>query len=224
MKPGPVLSKKRLRHAAKMVKALYARLNPYSRIVFLLKIIIPVAGLSLFSFIMILPNLRRMQVQITVPRLDRDTGITFSIIEGRITGQGENGETFEIIASDFRENRQAATMFFHELYGRLTRPDETWLSLSAVDGVFNRDEQHFLLTGNVEVQDGEGIKIETERAEVDLTTNSVSGNVPVRVSAPFGFATGDSYKFIMHYSYRFFGRVEGRVNTDSLEAANRRRR
>ena len=207
-----------------MTRVTYARLNPYSRVVFLMKVIIPVVAFGLFSFVMIFPNLSRIKVQINVPRLDKENDISFSIHEGRISGQGAKGETFEVTASDFRENNKESTMLFSDISGRVVRPDDSWMDISGRDGLYDKNLKKFLLTGNVEVNDGDDVKIQTDKAEVDIGANTVTGDLPVKASTPFGFVTGASYKFIKDDAYKFFGRVEGRINSDKLEAATRKKK
>jgi len=217
-------ARKRVVRGMRLAKTAYARLNPYSRIVFLLKIIIPVAAVSLFAFVMIWPSVSGLKVKVNVPKLDKANDITFTVSEGRVAGQGAKGEKFEITASDFRENRKDETMFFKDLSGRLIRPDESWLDISGRDGIYNRSLQKFVLAGNVRVVDGDSMEIQTDKAEVDIDANTVEGNVPVRASTPFGFITGSAYKFVKDDTYRFLGRVEGRIDSDKLEAGKRRRK
>jgi len=115
-------------------------------------------------------------------------------------------------------------MFFSDISGRLIRPDESWMDISGRDGMYDKNLKKFLLSGDVEVNDGDDIKIQTNKAEVDIDANTVAGNMPVKASTPFGFVTGASYKFVKDDTYRFFGRVEGRINSDKLEAASRRKK
>jgi lipopolysaccharide export system protein LptC len=78
--------------------------------------------------------------------------------------------------------------------GDITLNSGVWLSLTANEGTYRKQEQALDLEGKVNLFHDGGYEILTERAHIDLVGNSAEGNDPVTGQGPDTELSGEGFR------------------------------
>ncbi len=161
----------------------------YSRFVGWMKILLPSAAGFLLFLIVVLPMFRGQddRFRIGINLLEETTADTLNMTNARYYGTDDKGQPFSVTASNVRERPNDDPSV--DLVGPqadISLTDGTWLSISASQGIYNRDEQLLDLSGNVSLYQDQGNEFHTLSAHIDLEKGEASGDEPVSSQGPFG--------------------------------------
>lgn len=168
---------------------LFELLPRRSRFIFLSKLVIGALVIGLFGTMVILPMFQ-----------DDENGmrIAFSPSEGqggddkqpvmmnpKFQGVDDENQPYTVTAERARQVYDQ-DIVMEKLSADLTMNDQSWLSLSADDGLLKMKEQMLFLTGNVQMFRDDGYELKTEEMRVNIETGEAFGEKPIRGQGAMG--------------------------------------
>ena len=170
----------------------------YSRMVRLLKILLPLIAGGLIVLAGIWPHLNRVEQQ-----LGQVTSASEAILQDNLQVRMENARfigadskkrPYTITASQAIQLEGAPNdperVQLVQPQADITLSDGTWLALTASTGLFQVSDNQLHLNGAVNVFHDKGYEIVTTSASVDLEAGTAKGDAPVRGQGPFGLLNG----------------------------------
>lgn len=167
----------------------------YSRVVALLKVVLPLTALAILSTVFLLA--RTPDIEQTIPYADVDIGALAR--EPRISGPdfsgvATDGTGLQVVANSARPDPQNPARFRAEgIEGQIDTPAGTQIRLSAVAAEIDTEAGTAALTGDVmiETSNGYGVRTEGFTARLDTTRSESTGAVDVMT--PFGHMTAGQF-------------------------------
>ncbi|MDA0653868.1 MAG: LPS export ABC transporter periplasmic protein LptC [Proteobacteria bacterium] len=170
----------------------------YSRFVGLMKLVLPAFALGLVVLIAAWPGRFgggegfRMSFADLAPDPDGALGV----VRARFAGTDAGGRPFLITAD--RAVQQTArfdTFSLETLQADMTLDNGTWVSVSAIGGVFDRDGRQLQLEGPIDVFTDAGYEFHAAAAEIDLERGIVETTARVRGHGPLGAIEAGGMRF-----------------------------
>ena len=164
-----------------------ADIDRHTRLVGLLKILLPLAALGLLSTLFLFA--RRADVPSTIPfsELDR-MAREQQIAEPSFSGVTTDGSVISITAAAAKPGTEG-DMTIDAPRLTLDATDGTRLSITAGAGALNTNDQTALLTGLARVETSSGYVMETSGMTADLASGEVNSIGPLAIRAPYGSLT-----------------------------------
>ena len=172
----------------------------YSRMVRLLKILLPLIAGVLVVLAVMWPHLNRVRQQLSGQAIPASE----AILQDNLQVQMENAR---FIGADGKERPYTITAVraiqlegapnapkrvrLEEPQADITLADGTWLALTATTGFFQTSDNRLDLNGAVNVFHDKGYEIVTTAASVDLDAGTARGREPVHGQGPFGLLKGE---------------------------------
>lgn len=171
----------------------------------ILKVAAPAVGAAILLTVLIWPHLQ--------PRVDRlrigdpEPAVADNQEEGmsraQYTGIDRKGRPFTIVAEMVtRPAPDSPLLHLRAPRADMTLSDGVKISLTADDGVYDREGKSLRLTGHIIMDHGAGYHVTSEEATINLDAGTAAGSAPVQVRGPFGtldaqgFELEDSGKLI----------------------------
>ncbi|HKY95200.1 MAG TPA: LPS export ABC transporter periplasmic protein LptC, partial [Kiloniellales bacterium] len=172
--------------------------NSYSNFVALMKVTLPVVAIMLVGLIVfwnkIVPNPRFLAPDFS--SLSADFAQNLSMINPRFDGMDNKGRPYHLTASQAQQtDTDANEVKLVQPSGDLTLEDGTWLSLSADQGRYLRQEELLYLVGNVSFFQDEGFEMATPEALVDFRASRATGDQGVTGQGPAGLLDAEGFDF-----------------------------
>jgi lipopolysaccharide export system protein LptC len=184
----------------------------YSRLVELLRYLLPAVALSLIALVGLWPQLIGGAGGLIVPMFANakvDGADVMRMHNPRYVGQTENEEPYELTAaSAYADPKRPNRVHLERPTGALTAAGPRDLNLTAQSGLYNRDADKLDLDGGVELTTSDGYRFDTDSARIDLRQGLVIGERPIQGSGPTGTLSADRFE-IQDKGDRL--RFEGRV-------------
>ena len=163
--------------------------NLHSRLVFWLKILLPLTALMILSSVFLLS--RNIRPEDAIPYTEVD--IADRIRTPRLTapdfaGVTADGAALSLKAAEARLATDGSTNpgAISDLVGLLETPDGARTDLTAKAARLDQDNQHMVLGGGVVISNSTGYRIETEAITVALDRTRLDSLGPVRATGPAG--------------------------------------
>ncbi len=201
------------------LRALYKKMTLHSRVVFLLKIALPSFIALFLSMLILSPAIddKIKSIKISMPKLETTDEISFRLDDADFYGQGENDTLFSVNIKNFNENKENQAMYFSKINGKIFLKDGSWIDLSTDSGEYKKSNNIFSMSGNILLSDSDNNKVFTNKADVHLKDMAVSGDEKIHAITDFGEIEGDGFYFKKNDTYRFLGKVKGRIDTSKIE-------
>ncbi len=165
-------------------QAIFMRAKRHSRMVRLLRVLVPVgtavviAGVTLVSWfdpMRILARLPTAQGHLVI------SGTKITMEAPKLAGFTKDGRSYELNASAAAQDiTKPDIVELHDIRAKMEAQDRTPISLTAVGGVFDRKSGILKLAKDVMLKTP-SYEVNLEEAIVDTTTNNVVSNKPVQV-------------------------------------------
>jgi len=169
----------------------------YSRFVSMMKILLPFIALLLIALIVVWPNLKLPDTKFGLgfSALKIGDGADPSMINPRYFGTDKHRQTFSITA-DLAKNLLAddRRVELEMPKADIALEDGTWLVVTASVGYFSRKDEKLALEGGVNMFHDSGYEFKTDKIDVDLSTGTASGDVPVEGQGPFGRIVAEGFR------------------------------
>ncbi|MFM2356886.1 MAG: hypothetical protein RLZZ528_2622 [Pseudomonadota bacterium] len=161
--------------------------NIHSRIVFWLKLALPLAGLAILSSLFLLARSNDPDRIGLAP----DPGVeeraeSQSLGKPVVTGVTKDGAALTVVAEKALPGLGDAPATADRITATYERKDGFRADLSANGGVFDKAQQNLTLNGSVHVTLSNGMTLDTETLLASMTESRLESKVPVAVTAPYG--------------------------------------
>jgi lipopolysaccharide export system protein LptC len=184
-----------------------------SRIVGLLRFLLPAIALGLIALVVAWPQLIGGAGGLIAPIFANAeiAGTDVMLMHNpRYVGRTKNAEPYELTAaSAYVDPKKPSHIHLDHLAAELTPPDKRNLELVALTGLHNRTADKLDLDGDIALTTSDGYRFETQSARINLQSGRVLGDQPITGQGPAGTLSADQFE--IHDSgqlLRFKGRVK----------------
>lgn len=169
--------------------------NLHSRLVFWLKIVLPLSALVLLSTLFLLSRSIRPEDAIPYAEVDvQDRIRTPRLTAPDFAGMTADGAALSLKAADVTLGADDGTNpgAIRDLVGLLETPDGARTDLTAHEGRHDPDAQRMILGGGVTIANSTGYRIETAGISIALDRTSLDSLGPITATGPAGTFTAGS--------------------------------
>ena len=171
----------------------------YSRLVSLLRYLLPILAIGLLALVAIWPQIHRGVdgFRLQTLKLDPSEVSTLRMSNARYQGVDERNRPYVLDADGAVQNpRDKNFVALEGPRANLTLENGAHVSIAAETGVYDGGGQTLDLMGTVRVRRDDGYVFETELARVNLKTGVVDGNDPVRGHGPGGTVEAEGFRVL----------------------------
>jgi lipopolysaccharide export system protein LptC len=184
----------------------------YSRMVELLRYLLPALALSLIALVALWPQLIGSAGGLIVPIFANtkvDGADVMLMRNPRYAGHTNNGEPYRLTAaSAYADPKQPDRVHLDRPAGALTGAGPRDLNVTARRGLYNRAGDKLDLNGGVELTTSDGYRFDTNHAHIDLKNGQVVGDQPIQGFGPTGTLWAERFEILDKGDLLHF---EGRV-------------
>ncbi|MBM3560437.1 MAG: hypothetical protein FJX53_11295 [Alphaproteobacteria bacterium] len=172
-----------------------------SRLISLLKVVLPGAAIVTLAVIAVwphlVPDLERLRLEL--PVVGPAGGARPQVLNPRLLGLDDQRRPYQITADS---GTQVDSNDGRELY-ELTQPkyditllDGSWLALTARNGLYEKEANVLWLSGEVSLFHDQGAEFVTSTARIDLKDSTAAGDSPVQGQGPAGVLASEGFRMI----------------------------
>ncbi len=195
----------------------YRSLSRYTRIVRLLRWLLPLCALALAVFLLLWPTFNLIELPDVIPisGLEQPTAERSTMTNVRFLGTDSDGRPFTIRALRAWHGSDRDNMVFLEgVSGSIAVGDAGWTSLVAESGYFEQTSQVLTLESSVQVVSSSGYRLESERVLIDLEQGMAHSDAMVKGVGPSGDLEAEGFVVSDHGGkFTFSGDVEISLQT-----------
>jgi lipopolysaccharide export system protein LptC len=184
----------------------------YSRLVELLRYLLPALALSLIALVALWPQLIGTAGGLIVPIFANakiDGADIMMMRNPRYLGHTKNQEPYELTAAAaYADPKLPNQVHLDHPAGALTGAGPRDVNLTARHGLYNRSADKLDLNGTVELTTSDGYRFDTDHAHIDLKSGDVVGDQPIQGSGPTGTLWAERFQILDKGDLLHF---EGRV-------------
>jgi lipopolysaccharide export system protein LptC len=185
----------------------------HSRIVDLLRYLLPATALMLIGLVIAWPQFMGSTSGLIAPMFvpsQVDGSDVMMMHSPRYVGQTKKAEPYEVTAnSAYLDPARPERIHLDHLAADLDAAGERDLRLTAISGIYDRDAENLDLGGGIELITSDGYRFETESAWLDLAQGRVVGGQPIAGRGPSGTLSADHFEILdAGHILQFKGRVK----------------
>lgn len=156
--------------------------------------LLPATALVLIALVILWPQLLPQDGLLGGTKVKVSDIDTSRMANPRFVGVDEENRPYEIIALEaLQQSGDGDIVLLEKPQGDVTLEDQTWLSLSAANGVWHRAKEVVDLSGSVELFQDEGHHLTSDTAHVDILNGSVISDTPTVGHGPSGMVEGEGF-------------------------------
>ncbi len=190
----------------------------YTRIVRLLRWLLPLCALALAAFLLMWPTFNIIELPDVIPisGLEQPTAERSTMTNVRFLGTDSDGRPFTINAERaWHDSERGEKVFLEGVSGSITVGDGEWTSLRADGGYFEQKSQVLTLESSVQVSSSSGYRLESERVLIDLEKGMARSDAMVKGTGPSGDLEAEGFEVSDHGGkFTFSGDVEILLNPE----------
>lgn len=162
-----------------------------------LRVILPTVAVLSVGLIFFWPQIKESSGDFGLKSSDRRDSDTSSsrLIGPRFEGVDEKGRPYNLTATT--ANYASGSKRYVELdnpKGDLFEQDGSWVRLTALSGMYDRQAEDMDLQGNVNLSNDEGFEIMTSSAYLELSQGRAEGHEPVNGLGPGGHIISQGFR------------------------------
>jgi lipopolysaccharide export system protein LptC len=168
-----------------------------SRLVAILRVVLPVLALVLVGLVLAWPNIGPVPGVISVPTFvpgDADQPDMLRMDSPRYVGQTRSQRPYEVVArAASLDPLKADVVYLEQPTADVVLGDDDQVRLVAASGIYDRGAQRLMLEGGIEVVTGSGYRFVTPSAQADLAQGRVRGSEQIEGEGPAGTLSADRF-------------------------------
>lgn len=170
----------------------------HSRVVNLLRVLLPMTALALVGLVIAWPHLMGNAGGLIVPVLtpSQVDGADVMMMQGpRYVGQTKGDDAYEVTASSaYLDPAKPNRIHLDRLAADIDSRGQRDLRVMATSGIYNRNTENLDLSGGIELNTSDGYRFKTESAWLNLQRGRVIGRTPIAGSGPAGTLSADRFE------------------------------
>jgi len=179
---------------AAMLDRRRAKVQRYTSVVRLAKIVLPVMALVILGLIFLTGRERGGIEDLLTPEEIARLGAGLRLDNPRFVGVTETGEPYSLTAdAALPDGTMPEEIGLEAPRGEITLGDGRVLSGTSTSGMLVRSADRLTLTGDVVLESSDGYRFETEELAVDFGDKGATASVPVRGEGPEGWIEADAF-------------------------------
>lgn len=155
----------------------------HSRLVRILKVLLPVSAIGVVGLYFV-----SSKITITVGDIEASVGRIevnrerLRMVKPKLEGVNRQNGLY-VMTADYAEQdvSKPSTIFLHGVKAEMTNPKKGWSRMTAPKGTFHTQKEHLDLFGDIKVASSSGMTARLTSAAIDLNTNMIRSQEPVRV-------------------------------------------
>jgi lipopolysaccharide export system protein LptC len=185
---GPALVAADALGAAPFRLPLRSRIDRYSRLLGLAKIVLPGTGLAILAVALLWQDIVPQAVSgRSLPKLGLDALRRHEMSAPKFVGADEKNRPYQVEAKSARlAHAKSDTVILEQPKANITLESGSWVAVTSRDGEFNQKTRVITLIGDVQVFHDANYTFKTERATFDTAKNRAWGDHPVFATGPKG--------------------------------------
>ncbi len=169
----------------------------YGRFVGFMKLLLPTVAIILITLVFAWPHLTEQDGRFRIGPvvISPEDAEHFRMLNARYTGVDRRSRPYAITAiSADQQSADARIVNLDEPKADILLSNQSWIALTAEDGVFDRESQILELTGAVNLFHDTGYEFHTTSAIFDLMAGDAIGQEQVTGQGPFGQLSADGFR------------------------------
>lgn len=170
-----------------------------SRLVTLMKLLLPAIAAALIGLIVAWPQIRTDDTRFRPgpARINPGEAEVVRMTNARFHGADERGQPYVVTSLSATQPTGSANVVLMEApKADITTEDGTWIALTADSGIYYRDLHQVDLSGSVNIFHDQGYEFRSQTAAIDLKAGTASGNQRVEGQGPFGRIAAEGFQIL----------------------------
>ena len=171
----------------------------YSRMVFLMKVLLPSIAVVLVGLVIAWPELISDdgRFRLNAVRIDQRDAETLRMVNPRYVGTDNRNQPFTVTADAATQSSGNADLVaLDQPKADIALQDGSWVALTASDGLYHRGQQSIDLKGAVNIFHDSGYEFRSESALIDLKAGTASGEQTVTGQGPLGDVEAEGFQIL----------------------------
>lgn len=168
----------------------YRASRRHSLMVRVLRILLPVAGISaLFGLIVIINILPKIGLGLDLGDMTLSfNGSTIVMNDPKLNGFGNNGQAYEVRAQSASQSiLNPQRIALEGLSADITLSDGAWAKVRSASGLYDNGDQILRLDEAINLTSSESYTVRLQHALIDLKAGTMTSNAPLEVRSETGF-------------------------------------
>lgn len=169
----------------------------YSRFVQLMKLVLPSIAVIVAATVVVLPQIqeRAEGFRLGLSSLSITDSSGQKLVNARYTGSDEKQQPYTVTADTAAPlDPQSNIIALDKPKADITLENGTWIALSALGGIYSRQEQLLELSGGVNLFHDAGYEFHTALALIDLAKGAAYGDKTVEAHGPSGSVKSQGFQ------------------------------
>lgn len=170
-----------------------------SRTVSLLKIVLPLAAVSLIALVVLWSHVQQLDpgFRLGFASVDPEDARNLVMINPRYAGRSRSKQPFLVTAERARQEYSGADLIhLTEPKGDMNMKSGAWVALTAPVGNYHQRSQKLDLSGGVNLFHDSGFEFTSETAHIDLDSSTAMGDDPVTGHGPTADITSEGFRVL----------------------------
>lgn len=170
-----------------------------SRLVMLMKLLLPAIAAGLIGLIVAWPQLRTGDTRFRPgsARINPGEADVVRMTNARFQGADERGQPYVVTSvSATQPTGSASVVLMDAPKADIATDDGSWIALTADSGIYYRDLHKVDLSGAVNIFHDQGYEFRSQSAVIDLKAATASGNQRVEGQGPFGQIAAEGFQIL----------------------------
>ncbi|HEX9808453.1 MAG TPA: LPS export ABC transporter periplasmic protein LptC [Alphaproteobacteria bacterium] len=171
----------------------------WSRTVWLLKLLLPLAAFSLVAFVIAWSQLsgKDLGFKVGLSRIAPDEARTLRMVNARFAGMNHGTRPYLVTAEQAIQDRPDAELIrLVNPKGDITTAGGAWIALTAPTGTYHQERKKLDLAGGVSLFHDSGLEFTSPTAHIDLEASTAQGNDPVTGHGPASDITAEGFRVL----------------------------
>jgi lipopolysaccharide export system protein LptC len=167
-------------------RAAFRTASRHSRLVRVLRVAFPAAGVGLLLVVLAIGVLSRIEIALTIGDV-KISAEGLSMNAPRLSGSDGKGRVFSVDADRaVQDLTQPKIIRLYDIVATVRQPDGSSAEFRAGSGVYDAEAQRLSLDESITIRGSDGSAADLEHAEIDLVSGDVASDAPVSFSSSLG--------------------------------------
>ncbi|WP_424812259.1 LPS export ABC transporter periplasmic protein LptC [Roseococcus sp. YIM B11640] len=179
------------------------------------KVLLPLLAASLLGLLLLWPEFNSQDGRLSFRRGPVMVPESLNMVAPRFQGVDELSRPYTVTARTARQVGQEEIILLDRPEADILLTDGAWIFVEALNGRYDRPNQHLDLEGDVRIFHDSGVLFITEQAAVQVDTGNAHGERPTQAQGSFGTIHSEGFELqdsgaVMIFTGKAHAVLEGR--------------